>query len=259
MLKENIYKQALQDFKREGICIVKDLFSSSEVKIFQDETQRLWSEQKNLNPYNLRIGLRKDLNGKDILERLDPVSDISEVFSNFNNDNRILQIAKGILQAPTIILKEKLIYKWPGSSGYGAHRDATYFSVTKEGPSGNEIISMALFLDKTNSENGSIKFYPNLKHTKLAAPKEEPRDIDNKVLEKYTALQPTLEPGDIVIFDGLTPHSSNFNKSNSPRRVYMITFSLQKFPNCRKDYYTFRHSELSKNRRKDYNGNFYLI
>lgn len=75
-------------------------------------------------------------------------------------------------------------------------------------------------MDKVDSENGATKFYPALRFKELASHKEEVRDIDNAEIEGAPFLMPELNPGDIVLFDGNMPHSSDFNKSQCTRRIY---------------------------------------
>ena len=261
-MKKNKEEEKVQDtmdeYRLNGMCIIKGILKENEVKLLQKESLRLWSEQENLTPHNLRVGIRKDLDGKDVLERLDPVHDISKIFSDLNKDPKILKLAREALGEPVIVLKEKLIYKWPGSSGYGAHRDEPYFTVSEDGPPGINIVSIAVALDKADAENGAIKFYPDLRFTKLSSPEEEPKDISMVDLEGKPFIMPELNPGDIVLFDGLIPHSSSFNKSNHSRRIYIITFAPQRYTECRKDYYRFRYEELSKERKKDYEGDIYI-
>lgn len=257
--KGKIVKNAIDEYSSNGVCVVKDLLKEDEIKHLQQEASRLWSKQEDLTLYNLRVGLRKGLNGEDVLERLDPVVDISKIFSDINGDERILKLAQDALGEAVMVLKEKLIYKWPGNSGYGAHRDEPYFRVLGEkGPSGIEMVSIAVALDKTNSKNGAIKFYPNLRFTKLSSPKDEPRDIDKSELENIPAFMPDLDPGDIVLFDGIIPHASDFNRSDHPRRIYIITFVPKRYIGSREDYYRLRHDEFSKKRKKDYGGDFYI-
>jgi len=246
--QQNIIDSAISEYKSNGVCVVKGLLDTNEIELLQKEASRLWSDQKDLNSLNLRVGTRKDLDGKDVLERLDPVVDISKIFSDLNEDERILKLAEIALGEKVMVMKEKLIYKWPGSSGYGAHRDGAYFKVSENAPESNEILSIIIALDKVDAENGATKFYPTLRFKELASPAEEARDIDDAEIEGEPFLMPELNPGDIVLFDGNMPHSSDFNKSQRTRRIYIITYAFNKYTNCREDYYASRHKEMSKER-----------
>lgn len=256
--QQNIIDDAISEYKQNGVCVIKDLLNINEVELLQKEASRLWTDQKDLTLFNLRIGTRKDLDGKVVLERLDPVVDISKIFSAINEDERIVKLAQIGLGEKVMVLKEKLIYKWPGTCGYGVHRDEPYLSVSENGPTGNEILSILIALDKSDTENGAIKFYPSLRFKELASPAEEVRDIDNVEIEGVPFLMLELNPGDIVLFDGNMPHSSDFNRSKRTRRTYMVTYASQKYTECREDYYRFRYEEILKDRQKSHDGTFHI-
>lgn len=244
-------------FKENGLLIKKGLFSEEEILSFQEETLKLWENQKDINSYNLRIGLRKNDKGEVVFERLDPVADISELFNSLNSDERIVSIIEKLIEEKCQIMKEKLIYKWPGTSGYGAHRDITYFN-SSGCQKGEELISAAIALDDINEDNGAIKFYPKLRYTELKSPKEEDRDLDEEELKSYQEFMPNVKAGDVIFFDGLVPHLSDFNRSKRNRRVYMITYIPKRYENGRKKYYENRLKEQTSERSKVEDGEYFL-
>lgn len=42
------------------------------------------------------------------------------------------------------------------------------------------------------------------------------------------------------------------------REEYIITYALKKYTNCREEYYASRHEEMSKDRQKNYEVDFYI-
>jgi ectoine hydroxylase-related dioxygenase (phytanoyl-CoA dioxygenase family) len=46
-----------------------------------------------------------------------------------------------------------------------------------------------------------------------------------------------MEPGDVIIFDGLLPHKSNSNCSDSLRRALFLTFNRKKEGERRAEYF----------------------
>ena len=247
---------AIGRYHLEGVDVVRSLLDQDEIDILIKEADRLWDENKHFSALNIRVGLRSSLDGKDLLERLDPVADISPLFRALNEDQRIVQLAVGALGEPAIPMKEKLIYKWPGTSGYGAHRDQHYFA--SSGATGQEMVSIAIALDKADANNGAIKVYPQLRLVELAPPPGEPRDIDAHLLESEPFFMPHLKPGDVLMFDGITPHRSEVNTSNICRRTYTMTFVPARLVDCRENYYRHRFEEQSKQRSQDYSGKFFF-
>lgn len=247
---------AAKSFAENGVGVLRGAVSPTEIQDLVKESERLWAEQEQLVPQNVRVGLRKDPSGATTLERLDPVADISALFASINIDDRMVSIARASLNEPSVVLKEKLIYKWPGTSGYGAHRDEPYFGTS--GVPGNEMISVSLALDATTLKNGAVKFYPALRNALLESPEGEPRDLLSESLPSNMLFQPELAPGDIVFFDGLVPHCSDYNRSSSCRRIYTITYAPARYPSCREKYYASRLVEMESERRIDFPGPYFL-
>lgn len=248
--------EAIEQYKRQGVGLIRGLLDQTEVDSLLDEANRLWESQQNLSAFNIRVGLRKNIDGEDILERLDPVADISPLFAALNQDQRIIQLAEAALGEAVIPMKEKLIYKWPGTSGYGAHRDEGYFA--SSGATGREMVSFSIALDHANAKNGAIMLYPALRLTDLPSPHDEPRDIDVGSLKNEPYYRPDLSPGDVLMFDGLVPHCSRVNTSTTRRRIYMITYVPARIADARENYYRYRFEEQSSLRAQNYKGTFFL-
>ena len=244
------------EFKTSGVVVVRALFSQREMQTYATEAAKLWDSYAQPCANNLRFGIRKNQDGGDVLERLDPVMDISEIFAALNDDTRIVSIVETLFGEPVSVMKEKLIYKWPGTSGYGPHRDENYFGGS--GASGADMVSASLALDPANAENGAIKFYPKLRLQSLDAPQHEPRDIAACELENREYYRPDLRPGDMVFFDGLIPHCSDFNRSLQSRRTYMITYVPARYENGREKYYRCRMAELRTERAAHHYGQLYF-
>ena len=239
--------QAIVEFQNGGVAVIRGLLNPTEVRTLLEECVRLWEIKEIWDTANLRCGIRKGLNGERLLERLDPVADISQTFADLNRDPRLVATAEQSLGAPVTVLKEKLIYKWPGTSGYGAHRDEPYFGVANA-VRGAEMVTICIALDPVHGDNGAIKFYPDLHRQTLPAPPDEPRDVAREALEGRSYFMPELEPGDVLLFDGLVPHCSDFNRSSIGRRTYMVTYALDRYPDCRDQYYANRLAEQTRER-----------
>lgn len=242
------YAGAVSDFEANGLCCIKGFLTKEQVAELQNESNRLWQSLEDSDPGNLRIGLRKDLGGQCVHDRLDPVEDISAPFAQLNSDPRIVTLVELLLGEKARVMKEKLIYKHPKTSGFGVHRDAPYFESC--GAKGYEMLSVAVALDPANAESGAIQFYPSLRLAELESPDGEPRDIDESDLDNVEAFIPEFAPGDIAVFDGIVPHRSDFNLSDRSRRLYCITYIPARYQDGRKAYYQDRMQEQRLERQK---------
>jgi len=251
-----MYDDLEESLSKYGFAVVRRTFATDEIATLHEECHRLWRETTSLSPFNLRTGLRKDESGDFILERLDPVSDISPLFRELVADRRLSEPAESGLGGPVTPVKDKLIYKWPGCQGYGVHRDDGYFGVS--GIPGHETISVSLAIDPANENNGSIQLYPALRNQLLPSSPDNPRDVDPAALEGISPLTPALDPGDILVFDGLVPHGSQPNRSEQTRIIFTVTYAPGKYAGCFEKYYQARWKEQIAERNKHFPGTFYF-
>ncbi len=240
-------RDAVAAYRRAGAGLIRGLVAANEIATLRAETDRLWQEFQSCGPLNLRIGIRKDLSGNTVLDRLDPVADVSPLFAALNRDPALIRIAEAGLGEPVTIMKEKLIYKRPGTAGFGAHRDQAY-TTAKSGVPGVEVLTLSLALDPAPLASGPTEFFPSLRLKPVPAPPDEPRDVDEAALEGVESLLSELEPGDAILFDGQVPHRSARNQSDRSRRTYMISYVPARYPDARDNYYAARLVEQARER-----------
>ncbi|MDH3373939.1 MAG: phytanoyl-CoA dioxygenase family protein [Gammaproteobacteria bacterium] len=250
-------EQGIADYVECGYGLIKGMFSPDEIDRLVRESDRLWQQHMGAGAGNLRIGIRTDLSGKLVLDRLDPVVDISETFAAVNQDRRLVAIAESGLGEAVTVMKEKLIYKWPGTRGFGAHRDQAY-TTPKSGVPGAEVMTISIALDRATRFSGPTEFFPTLRNRATAAPASEPRDVDERELHGVASCMPENDPGDVILFDGQIPHRSDWNRSDHCRRIYMISYVPARYPDARRNYYAARISEQKEMRRDLVEGSIFF-
>lgn len=243
-------------FAHHGAAVLRGVLDAPAVAALRDEAERLWAEQTRLEPQNLRLGLRRDRAGAWVLDRLDPVADLSRRFDELNRDPRLLGPVREVLGEAPAVLKEKLVYKRPGTHGFGPHRDGHYFGAA--GAAAEEVVTVMLALDAADATNGAVILYPALRQAELASPADEPRDIAPEALPHALAVQPALNAGDLLLFDGCVPHCSEPNRSRRPRRAYFVTYAPARLPRLRARYYEQRLREQEAERAAHHDGPFYF-
>ena len=239
--------QAIAGYRDCGFGFIGALLSPNEIATLAKESERLWFAHKDAGAENLRFGIRTDQSGKAVLNALDPVRDISETFAALNYHPRLVDIAESALGEAVTVMKEKMIYKWPGTSGFGPHRDQSY-TTPKSGVPGKEVITISIAIDPASSDAGPTEFFPQLTHRKTRGAPDEPRDLDERDLIDVESRMPETLPGDVILFDGQIPHRSGWNVSDTSRRVYMISFVPARYPNARENYYAGRIKEQGQMR-----------
>lgn len=251
-----ISQLTIENYQTNGIFFLSQFFSKPEVENLNNEATRLWREQEHLVPQNLRVGLRTDENGKISLDRIDPVCDISKIFDDVNHHPKLMAIAETLLGGPVMVMKEKLIYKAPGTSGFGLHRDGPYVDIG--GAPGNEIISCTIALDDATTENGAIEFFPATQDEALESPSSEPRDILDSAVANKPSIVAEISAGDVIVFSAMIPHRSGPNLTNQSRRTYTVNYAPAKYANCRDGYYQKRLEQQANERKGQIEGPFFI-
>ena len=249
-------RAAIDTFTQCGLGVMRGLLDGREIDALLDETRRLWDVRDPDGLGNLRYGLRPGPGGETVIERIDPVADISEPFAALNVDPRLTGLAQAALGEPVTVLKEKLIYKWPGTEGYEPHRDGPYLDVS--GVPGCEMVTLLVALDATTHENGTTEFFPGLRLVPTPARVDEPRDLATAAIDGEWSLMPELDRGDVAFFDGLLPHQSGPNASDAPRRTYFLTYAPARYGDCRRRYYAERRRQQLAVREQLVNGASYF-
>ncbi|HZI18223.1 MAG TPA: phytanoyl-CoA dioxygenase family protein [Pyrinomonadaceae bacterium] len=211
----------LETFRRKGFLTLRGLFGEEEVAGWSRECKRL-----------LGLGLAHKDNIRTrpffvtetfwLVDRLDPVLDISDLFRALARDERVAGPPRDLLGDEALLFKDRLIYKMVGMPGYPLHQDYSWW---QEFP--RDLINVAVAIDPADSENGALELFPGYHDRLLSAPgemrhmnEEEARQVDPDSGELMAT-----EPGDVIIFDCMTPHRSGPNISNRMRRQLYLTYS----------------------------------
>jgi ectoine hydroxylase-related dioxygenase (phytanoyl-CoA dioxygenase family) len=240
---------ALRDFRAKRVAVVLRLLSQDGVAVLVAESERLWRVAESRGASDPRNGIRVQPSGEVRVDRLDPVADSSDEFAALNADPDVVSLAEAALGSPVVVMKEKLIYKRPGTIGFGLHRDADY-NTARTGIPGGEMFSVCVALDAVTRATGPIELFPDLRDALTPRLADEPRDIDTSAIEGHASLLPELQPGDALIFDALVPHRSAPNRSNRLRRMYTMTFVPACYSHAREAYYASRVTEESRERER---------
>lgn len=211
------------DFERCGYAVVASPFDAGEIKRWRDECERLWAMPGIHDASVFCVDLRDTVHGGRVAERLDPVTDASPLFAALARDERIVRLARLLLNEDVVLFKDKLIMKKPGTMGYPTHQDFSYIAFM--GFPGERQLAIAIAVDATNEENGAVEVFAGY-HNKLA-----PTATDDEFLVDEGALNPDssamvpLLPGDILVLHSLCPHRSGPNRTDQPRRMMFFTYN----------------------------------
>lgn len=214
----------LKAYHDDGFVILRSLFSSAEMDFIQQECDRLLAEYAHcIDPLNVRCRfMPHHESGTPLFEVFDPVNDLSEPLRQVCFDSRIMNVLEAIYQEPAELFKEKLIYKMPGANGYRLHQD-----IPQSWPGWpRSFLTVLLAIDGSNRCNGCTEVYRGYHGGFLSADPNEYMLPDHCVSQGQREFL-ELEPGDVAIFHGLTPHGSAPNQSAGPRRAFYISYNAR--------------------------------
>ncbi|OMF21959.1 hypothetical protein BK133_27435 [Paenibacillus sp. FSL H8-0548] len=212
----------LKDFNDNGYLVLRNVFTAAEAAVWQQECMRLLTLDEYLDPNNLRVNYR-NINNRSIIEKIDPVQDLSDVFHALEKDERILAPLRDIYMDEPTLFKDKLIYKLPGVTGYTMHQDASWW----QGFPLEGLISVMVAIDGATEENGGLELFPGY-HDRFRSARGEFRNMNAEEIAEIDASKGEIvetEPGDIIIFHSFTPHQSGSNTASTSRRQLYLTYS----------------------------------
>jgi ectoine hydroxylase-related dioxygenase (phytanoyl-CoA dioxygenase family) len=192
-------------------------------------------EQDWVDRANVRTPFR--MNSEVTPERIDPVVDVSPMFSQLVHDERITGVLRAVWNDETVLFKDKLIFKSPGVDGYTMHQD--YAWGWQDLCGADDILSVSIQIDGADTSNGCIELFPGM-HRELLTPRgmqtnfraEELAQIDVSRGQKIET-----QPGDVLIFHALAPHQSGKNTANYSRRSLYLTYNKAGVGNMKAQYY----------------------
>ncbi len=213
------------DYERDGFIVVRGLFDPIEIRSAADEADRTMSEFKQLiDTKNLRCRWQDNVfTGECQFDAFDPIIDLSPPCRVLARHPRLLDLIHELYGEPACLFKDKLIYKLSGAKGYGLHQD--WIAWERFPKSFNSVL---VPLDPADEANGCTIVYPGY-HTNgpLTPPDGSYRELPADTVSEAKAVPLVLAPGDVAVFGGFTPHRSNANLSDRPRRQLYFSYTKQ--------------------------------
>ena len=211
-----------EHYAEEGYLQIRHALDQATIEELISEWQTLW-EGINLEEAPTFVHWRDDTSGNRIADRLDPVQILSASFRSVCESSSVKQRAEELLGGPVVVLKDKLITKAPGTSGYSPHQDFPYWEGI--GLEANDVLTAAIALDDVSYSHGPLELFAG-RHLSRLSTDESGLDIDQRIADKLgEPYKATLTAGDVLYFHSLIPHQSAPNHAKTPRRMYLIAYA----------------------------------
>jgi len=151
-------------------------------------------------------------------------------------------LAASAAGSAVVDFKDKINYKQPGGAGFRPHQDLPAY------PGATRVVSILLAVDECSQSSGCLWLAPGVDEV-LAT---DDRGVVSTEAAAALAWSPAeLAPGDAVCIDGLAPHYSEANRSDSPRRVLVASFAPAGEGYGRDGYYAARDRHMEEATARD--------
>lgn len=229
------YRSHLLRYDRTGFCVARGVYGPEVVDELRLECSQL-ERAPGVRPANPRTLFRETETGAMALERYDPVVDVSQTFAKIAVEVPLFHLVRAVLQDNPALMKDKLIFKPPWSSGYLAHQDQAWWQLCP----GGDVVTVMIAVDDADVHNGALEIAPG-SHGCLLTPSRAFRNLtvrESDALRSWEVIE--LSAGDVLLFSALSAHRSGPNRTDRYRRALCLTYSAS------------RHGSLYESQRNQY-------
>jgi ectoine hydroxylase-related dioxygenase (phytanoyl-CoA dioxygenase family) len=249
MLTAKLNDTHVEQYRADGFLIVREMFSPEEIAALTADADRVFQRADLKDSDNIRCRWQNDVNtGECRFDCFDPIIDLSPVCERVARDARLIDLVSDVYGEPAHLFKDKLIFKPPSALGYALHQDyIAWPSFPKT------FVTAIVAIDGTDATNGATEVFRGY-HQRgcLTPPDGNYHQLPDETVDPSTGVMLTLEPGDVAIFGGYTPHRSGPNRSDRWRRLLYLSYNAHSDGGERRDaHYAEFHAWL-KDRYADY-------
>ncbi|HEX3148631.1 MAG TPA: phytanoyl-CoA dioxygenase family protein [Gemmataceae bacterium] len=211
-----------QRYQEDGFLVVRGVFSGAEMAMVSMDAERLRERKDLIDTNNIRCRWQMHVESDECLfDAFDPVVDLSMMCAELARDPRLVTLVSELYGEPAQLFKDKLIYKPPGARGYDLHQDyIAWDSFPKT------FVTAAVAIDPCSRDNGTTEVFAGYHKAGYLSPADgdyHPLPVESVDESRRVFLE--LEPGDVAIFSGYTPHRSGPNRSDGWRRLLYLSYN----------------------------------
>ncbi len=154
-------------------------------------------------------------------ETFDPVIDLGPICCRIAHDERLLATLASLYGDLACLFKDKLIFKPPGVKGYGLHQDWIGWPGFPR-----SFLTVLVPFDRADADNGCTEVFPGYHKNGTLSPEDgNYHELSTDLIDESRGVNLELDPGDVAIFGGFTPHRSAPNRSGRWRRQLYLSYN----------------------------------
>jgi len=230
--------EQLASYDRDGFLLIKakDIWSAAEMKLLLSSVNLMDSWPDRAGEYMKYY--EKDRRAADptqapkILSRIENFVQYNPGLDFLLQGDKLPRMCTDLFGEESIMYKEKVNYKLPGSDGFAPHQDvAAGWWLYKQ----SLHVSCLVSIDAATAANGCLEVAAGEHKRGMMSP--EWKEIPEETVQRLSWQMVPTEPGDVLFFDSYVPHRSAPNTTDKPRRVLYATYAKASEGDWRERYY----------------------
>ncbi len=212
-----------RDFYHEqGYLVLRDFFPPTLLAEAAEEADTLLRRHDLIAVENLRCRWQTNVHtGACEFETFDPVIDLSPLCARIADDARLLAALAVLYGDEACLFKDKLIFKPPGVKGYALHQDWIAWPGFPR-----SFLTVLVPFDRADADNGCTQVFPGYHHNGTLSPEDgHYHELSPALIDESRGVNLELDPGDVAVFGGFTPHRSAPNRSDRWRRQLYLSYN----------------------------------
>ncbi len=157
-----------------------------------------------------------------------------DLVTSFATPERLVNLVRALLDDDVYLLKAKLNVKWGAGAperrgGWDPHQDRAAWA--REGLPGKDTLSVAIAIDRSDTDNGTIQVLPGshagglVEHAQIHRGYGIPERIYRQLCDRHDPVPVIMDAGDVLLFSGDLVHLSEPNLDDRRRAVLFLTFN----------------------------------
>jgi hypothetical protein len=209
-------------YAEDGFVIARGLFSAEEISALDQGAARLLQRTDLIDSNNIRCRWQNHFQTHECrFDCFDPVIDLSPACERVARSSKMLDFIGWFYGERACLFKDKLIFKPPGAEGYRLHQDYIAWDSFPL-----SFLTAIIAIDACNQENGAMEVFRGYHREGCMSPRDGMyHQLPDDAVDPSLGVILALDPGDVAVFSGFTPHRSSPNRSNRSRRLLYLSYN----------------------------------
>ncbi len=207
----------LAHYRQKGWVTARGFFSPQDTGKLTRWTEEICAMPE--VPGRQMVYWEKARDGNRIVQRIENFCPYHAQMDGLVRTGRLMAAVESLLDARSVLYKDKCNLKQPGGAGFELHQDqqagwSAYASV---------FLTALISIDRATEQNGCLQIVDMPRQTAILG--EEWKPLTAGELGGHGLKLVPTEPGDVIFFDSYVAHASEVNHSAEQRRILYLTYN----------------------------------